>query len=146
MKRIAFILVAAALTCSAPAQAASPRLTESLRIAEGFWGATPAACPTGISVRAIALDGEIGGFTSEGEPCRIWLDAAMLRDRTWRAKVQTCNTIVHEYGHLLGVEHSERERSIMYPTSDVTVRACHRRFAPRLARGLHRSRVTWATR
>jgi hypothetical protein len=42
--------------------------------------------------------------------CRLWLDRG-----SWRAltRAQMCTTIVHEWGHLLGLGHSEGPLSVM---------------------------------
>lgn len=149
---------AAAATSIDPTPLTSSRITESVRIAEDFWGTTPVACPSGIEVYSASItdDPEIAGFTSpEGAPCSIWIAEDMLADTDWTARVETCDLIVHEMGHLLGMRyadnpddpiHSADPRSIMNAAPSATVRACNTRFRPRAGKGQHHSRVVWATR
>lgn len=81
-----------------------------LVIAWSYWGALP-ACPDGLRVYRADVPG-----TAEGEAqqlgCTIWLDPSTVHGlKRW----YYCQLIAHEYGHLLGVDHSTDPRNLMHP-------------------------------
>lgn len=102
MKRALTVAVLLACGTAAPASAdepvTDPYAAHSLNAARAYWG-TNVACAHMVSApepaQPAAASAELGG-------CRIWLYPDWYRD-TRRAR---CETIVHEYGHLLGREHT----------------------------------------
>lgn len=50
------------------------------------------------------------------EPCQIVFDPAYFLNHKPSYR---CSIVVHEYGHLAGLEHSDNPFSIMYPTAPV---------------------------
>lgn len=97
-----------------------PLVIAHLEIAAAYWQTAP-DCPDGINVGrwTEANDPNVWGLaTTPG--CDMWLDAdhyPMAADEEdpdgWRQAI--CTTVVHEYGHLLGHDHSDDPNSIMTP-------------------------------
>ena len=58
---------------------------------------------------------------AESEPCEMTIELGL-------SKRLRCMTVVHEYGHWLGLEHSKNRHSPMYPVIDkgAIVPACGR--------------------
>lgn len=118
-------------------------MTDSLSVAESFWRTTPVACPLGVTV--YQTDSTDSAYTSpEGAPCSIWIGTETLTEPGWDGRVDTCNAIVHEFGHLLGYAHSTNPRSIMHPSPSVVAQVCLRRFRPKPRKGWHYSPVRLA--
>jgi len=59
---------------------------------------------------------------------RDWFDCAITFNPQFRHHYNTwpefCSVMLHEYGHLVGREHSSNPRSVMYPRPGVIHRAC----------------------
>lgn len=98
-----------------------------VQIAQAHWAGTAPTCrgPAGetIPVHAILFDDADPDIAAIAEQpgCRIWLD----RD-FWPAREdQTdCTIIAHEWGHLLGHDHSPNERSLMYEAPEFGAPGC----------------------
>jgi hypothetical protein len=143
--------IVAALPMTTPYSSVTVRA--SLRIAAEFHG-RQAACPGGVRVFVEDLSPwEVAAF-GEQPGCRIWLDAdwlAIAGRGDYNARIATCSVLVHEYGHLLGLSHALRRRSIMRGGENlVTVRGCYERFVPRGVTAAQDAADwgprTWATR
>jgi hypothetical protein len=146
--RAALVCVLVALVPAATARADYPappltrpltglRYTESLRIAEEFWEATPACAvrfyaatdrelraSTGRAAYAAVRDVQVG------DECPVWIGpdlAAAVYDN----RIDACSVIAHELGHLLGFPHDPDPGSVMYPLGPPLVYGCYRRFLPR---------------
>jgi len=117
------ILVSSALALApAVAQAAEQDVVNDaavatyMQIAAGFWGQTPHCTgPNGESIAPYAIfgvdpDPRVAAW-AESPGCRIWLQRGQ-----WPAPAneQQCDVIVHEWGHLLGYDHSPDPGNIMY--------------------------------
>jgi hypothetical protein len=81
-----------------------PLTRHSLHAAESWWdGAYPDCDEDGVAVIAADLGPHRNGAaarSNRGE-CRIWLNTRVRQSaEAW------CNTIAHEYGHLLGHKHT----------------------------------------
>ena len=141
MKRLSVtIAVMLGLLCPAPAVAdtliGGVRVSESLRIAQEFWGGETPHC-TAIRVYYAPLKGDIVGLTRKpklDEPavkCPIWI-TDLYNWNDYFARIEMCTTIVHEYGHLLQRRHDTTKNSVMNESLDyIEVYACYRRFLPR---------------
>jgi hypothetical protein len=58
------------------------------------------------------------GLTADHTSCRVLFDSTTIRlERlsSWRDWSAYCTTMVHEYGHLAGHEHSTDTADVMYP-------------------------------
>lgn len=109
-------MVAALLASAAIALPGGP-VGDAQRIAERTF---PVDCPVQIEVRR--LPGMVIGHAfRQGDYCRITLHPAARW--SWRI---LCTTVVHEYGHLAGREHSRNRRSVMYPVVVRTFWRCKR--------------------
>lgn len=81
------------------------RVAASLPIAERYWGQT-ADCRTLTISESLAT--AIAGWASrsaDGE-CRIWIDRVVLASGNASG---ICSIVAHEYGHLLGRDHSPNQ-------------------------------------
>lgn len=114
MKRVATILLVSFLGFAASAQAAHrppPPIALALPIAANYWG-TEQSCPIeSISIvwlSDLGTNGDTGGASggraviggcASGEPT-IWLNSSVNVGFAIR-----CTTVVHDYGHLIGLGH-----------------------------------------
>jgi hypothetical protein len=157
MKRLAIFLVAfACLASAARADAYGPRTMVGIQAALDYWGELP-NCPGGVdhqwrddvpanwSVKSAPGGRVYAAALMQGcVVVFIRARAAALRDIDLKGY---CQLIVHEYGHLLGHDHSADPNDIM---ADIVGRLTH--FAPcdravheyraaRRARHSHRSYI-----
>jgi hypothetical protein len=122
--RLATVLVCAFALLAAPARAdhgatvVDPTLARYMQIAASYWGGPEPVCtePDGHVIHPHAVMAndptpnraawaEVGG-------CRIWLDSDYWSSTP---NEQYCNLIAHEWGHLLGHEHSSDPKDLMWP-------------------------------
>lgn len=95
----------------------SESLSAYLEIAEAHWS-VPAPTCTGddgepIQLHAVLYDNPDPGVSASAEMpgCRLWLDRSF-----WPSKANEidCTIITHEWGHLLGHDHTGDESDLMY--------------------------------
>jgi hypothetical protein len=85
-------------------------ITRDLKIAQGYWGTPPYNC-TSFSVKTLpAMPGRVGEATKSRRPgpCEMFILEGL-------DPVEECAVVVHEYGHWIGLGHSDDLYSIMYP-------------------------------
>jgi hypothetical protein len=112
-------MIAAAAIASAAVSLAAPApatLHGDLDAAAAYWHqSTPALCSTEAATYA-RLPGLVLGQTmipdpTESGPCEMIIERG-LSNRL------RCLTVVHEYGHWLGLHHSKSQLNPMYPIMD----------------------------
>jgi hypothetical protein len=99
--------------------------------AETYWQATP--CQGEIAIQAAplgTLNAESIYTTADGDPagfedCRIVFNSALPSPWSWTWD-RFCTVMVHEYGHLLGHQHSPDPADVMYADYVRPVGACRR--------------------
>ena len=104
--RRAVLVTVAVLVFATPAKADhGPPVTgrhaqSALHIAKGYWGADK---PCAHLAWGLPPDTPPALAVAELDGCAIWLDLAL-----WRSSRQArrCETMIHEYGHLLGHVHT----------------------------------------
>jgi hypothetical protein len=91
-------------------------VAQYMQIAAAYWGATPHCTgPNGELIEPYAIWGynanPFEGGWAEMPGCRMWLNS-----RQWPAppNESQCNLIAHEWGHLLGHDHSPDPGDLMY--------------------------------
>src|SRR5215207_5392693 len=106
-------IASAAISLAAPAPAT---LDGDLDAAAAYWHQNvPASCST-QAVGYAKLPGLVLGRTmipdpAESGPCEMAIESGL-------SKRLRCMTVVHEYGHWLGLHHSRSRLSPMYPVID----------------------------
>jgi matrixin len=111
------MIVAAAIASAAIVAAPAPAtLPGDLDAAAAYWHQNaPASCSTEAVGYAKLPSLELGQATvpnpAESGPCEMTIDPG-LSNRL------RCMTVVHEYGHWLGLGHSRNRLSPMYPVID----------------------------
>jgi hypothetical protein len=87
-----------------------------LLLAAAFWGQTPACGQP--SIKPAALPAPVVGRADFAD-CSIVVDPSRL---TYAGSA--CMTVVHEYGHELGLGHSTDPNDVMYPVMGKPVWPC----------------------
>lgn len=111
----------------------STRVTESLRIAREFWRVDAPVKVYGATGAALAAETGAVGAVGGALGLDIWLSAESLADNTYASRIEVCTSIVHEYGHALGIGHSTNRASVMFaePELNDVVYGCWKRFMPK---------------
>lgn len=125
------VAVLALLVLCAPARAApfTPELERAYSVATRWWGETPTECSS--LDREIVADDEMpedteGWATIPGDepvPCVLYIRRALAAPRSFE---RACAVTLHEVGHLLGYDHSDDPRNVMYPDLVAIPAVCFR--------------------
>lgn len=91
-------------------------LTALLLIAAAFWGQTPDCGQP--SLTSAELPPPVVGFADLAD-CSIVVDP-----RRFYFSGAACVVVVHEYGHLIGLGHSDDPTNVMYPVMQQPLRPC----------------------
>lgn len=91
-------------------------LAPLLMIAAAFWGQTPDCGQPSIE-RAQFLPPVVG--LADLGTCTIFVDPSRFQAAGW-----ACMTVLHEYGHELGLGHSSDPNNVMYPVIRAPVWPC----------------------
>ena len=109
----AAVIASAAISLAAPAPAT---LQGDLDAATAYWHqAVPASCTTEAATYA-KLPGLVLGRATIPDPAESGA-CEMIIERGLSNRLR-CLTVVHEYGHWLGLHHSRSRLSPMYPVID----------------------------
>ncbi len=146
-----------AIPCAAAAFTPTPGLERYERAAKGFWETTPDCArveylwpqtdpwPSGADDPSTPQDERLeraAGYAELGG-CRVWLirdEWSSLAGGGWLAYegfIANCTTVVHEWGHLLGLDHDPEGDMRMAGLAKSIAAHCRRaagRLFPRVAR------------
>ena len=112
----AMLIVAWLLVISGNAKAAEwgPMLRKDFAAAQTYWGGPSPLCSS-IEKRVVAgAPGELGEASQPESgyygPCHLYIAQTII----YQPQL-TCTTMIHEDGHLHGLEHSTSPADVMYP-------------------------------
>jgi Matrixin len=133
---LTLIAVCAVATADASGQAPATdaaRLAQFLPIARAAWPGSPCAGREAVHLSgdaalraeapAIAGPGEALNGMAAPETCEVWL-ASSMSPRTF------CSVLVHEFGHLGGLQHTTTPGDVMNGAGDIDYAPCDRATAP----------------
>ena len=110
----AAVIASAAVSLAGPAPAT---LHGDLDAAAAYWHQNaPASCSTEAATYA-KLPGLVLGQTTIPDPAAPSGPCEMIIERGLSKRLR-CMTVVHEFGHWLGLHHSKSKLSPMYPVID----------------------------
>jgi len=124
----AAVLVAILIAGIAPASADAGRswTKRAEAAAADYWSKRGRSCDSGtVRVKLVpnrAVPGDalttVGGCLAWGEEYETMPDESVIRISRHARQVgwlHFCSLVIHEYGHLLGLEHSRKRGNIMFP-------------------------------
>lgn len=107
-----------------------PQIQSWLNVANNYWSQYP-NCPNGIWIGVWEKPKPSNGVAQATiGGCEIWLSPkwwpanTLANDQNLWKKI-LCNSLTHEYGHLLGYQHSKDKHNVMYEAVQFNVPACN---------------------
>jgi hypothetical protein len=119
VSRVVLLLALAVLAGATRAEAYGPRTEVGVRAALDYWGQAP-DCPGGVDHQWRDEMPADWGIQGEAYAASLMPGCVIVFDRKLAGELRDddlsgyCQLIVHEYGHLLGHDHSDNPDDIMY--------------------------------
>jgi hypothetical protein len=113
--------VGAVVPVTGSATVGNPLVAQLWAASVRYWGGTPKSCARGVRIAMTTDDPDFdgddtySGYVYDQQLCTMYLNVA---DSEWPPTPDSgyswCLIVAHEEGHMLGLDHSDDERNLMY--------------------------------